>query len=79
MSQLAVGDTIQNQITHEEGHIVRIVKIGGHRGYVVTTMNKASGNQIEALWRPQELIVYGNHSRKARTCSARVNRRFEWK
>jgi hypothetical protein len=75
MGQLSVGDTIRNQITHEEGHIVRIVKIGGHLGYVVTTMNTASGNQIEALWKPQELVVYQDYSRKSRTCSARVRNR----
>jgi hypothetical protein len=72
MGQLSVGDTIENQITHEEGNIVRIVKISGSLGYVVATLNKASGNEIEALWRPQELSVAESHRPKTRPRSLRA-------
>jgi hypothetical protein len=55
MNHLSVGDTIENEITNEEGLIVRIVKIDGRIGYVVAVANKVSGNKFEALWQPREL------------------------
>lgn len=64
MAHLSVGDIIQNAVTHEEGHIVRIVKIEGRVGYIVTIANKLSGNEFEALWRPQELREFRDRKQK---------------
>jgi hypothetical protein len=41
---------------NEEGRIVRIVTIEGRIGYAVTILNNVSKKEIEALWRPQDLI-----------------------
>jgi hypothetical protein len=62
MAHLSVGDTIQNEITLEEGLIVRIVKVDGRVGYVVAVANKLSGNEFEALWHPQELRTLRNRN-----------------
>jgi hypothetical protein len=53
--KLSVGDIVHNEVTHEEGRIVRIAKIRGQLRYVVVTATKPFGKEIEALWRPREL------------------------
>jgi hypothetical protein len=52
---LSIGDVVHSEITNEEGRIVRIVKIDGRIGCVVAIVNKVSGKELEAFWRPQEL------------------------
>jgi hypothetical protein len=64
--RLAVGNVIHFAATGEEGRIVRIVKIEGRTAYIVTTLNKSSGTEIEALWRPQELKEFWDRAPKRR-------------
>jgi hypothetical protein len=52
---LSIGAAVHSEITNEEGRIVRILKIDGRIGYVVAIVNKVSGKELEAFWRPQEL------------------------
>ena len=53
--QLSMGDIVHSEITNEVGRIVRIVKLEGLVGYVVVIVNRVSGKELEAFWRPQEL------------------------
>jgi hypothetical protein len=45
---------------------VRIVNIDGRPGYIVAKANKPSGNEIEPLWRPQELKELRERARRYR-------------
>jgi hypothetical protein len=67
--RLFVGDLVHNEITQEEGRIVRIVKIDGRHGYVVVKATKPFGHEIEALWRPQELKEGQDRVRKFQSAS----------
>jgi hypothetical protein len=62
--RLAVEDIVHNEVTHEEGHIVRIAKIRGQLRYVVVTATKPFGTEIEALWRPRELKELRDRARR---------------
>jgi len=52
--RFAVGQTVHHKATNDPGRIVRIVNVKG-LAYIVTTQNKVSNSEIEALWRPKEL------------------------
>jgi hypothetical protein len=58
---------VHNEITQEEGRIVRIIRIDGRHGYVVVKATKPFGHEIEALWRPQELKQGQDRVQKYRT------------
>ena len=54
----AVGDVVYNQMTKEEGRIVRITEVNDEDAYIVTL--PGSGNEeTEVLWRPSELKKSG--------------------
>lgn len=65
--KLSVGTIVHNEITNETGRIVRIATGIRRPGYVVVTVNKVSGKEIEVLWRPRELREVRERVRKYRT------------
>lgn len=71
--RLCVNHTVHNEVTHEEGRIVRVAKIKGHLAYVVLQATKPFGAEVEALWRPRELKELRDRARKYRTQEACVN------
>jgi len=66
---LTVGDIVRSTLTREEGRIVRIAKVGARIHFVVATVSKVSGKQIEGVWHPREVTEVRNHVRKYRTAS----------
>ena len=60
----SIGDTVRSEITNEEGRIVRILEIERRIAYIVAIVNKVSGNELEAFWRPQELKELADAPRK---------------
>ena len=68
--RLGVDDLLHNEISNEEGRIVRIAKIDGRLSYVVLQVTKPFGKEIEALWRPRESREVRERVRKYRTQEA---------
>ena len=48
----AVGETIRNQATNQEGRIVRVVEIDGSLVYIVAVPASENSGAREALWKP---------------------------
>lgn len=61
---LSIGDIVHSEITNEEGRIVRTLEIDGRIGCIVAIVNKVSGKELEAFWRPMELKELADDSRK---------------
>jgi hypothetical protein len=50
-----IGDLIHNNITQEEGRVVRLVEKNDIVSYVVVVAASALRGEIEALWRQYEV------------------------
>jgi len=68
-SKLSIGDIVHSELTREEGRIVRVVQIGGRLRFVVATLDKKSGKEVEMLWHPRELTGFRKRVRKYLTAS----------
>ena len=53
--RFAVGDTVSHRALSEAGRIVRYISVGDEEAYVVTILDKASGREVEVLWRLSEI------------------------
>jgi hypothetical protein len=53
--RFVVGDTVRHRALGEVGRIVRYVAVGDEQAYVVAIRDKASGRQVEVLWRLSEI------------------------
>lgn len=62
-----IGDMIHHDGTDEEGRIVRLFEFRKGIGYIVTTRNRHSGRETEALWYPSEIRELKERARRART------------
>jgi hypothetical protein len=51
----AVGDVVYNQVTKEEGRIVRITHVNGGDACIVALPSSEGQGETEVLWRPSEL------------------------
>ena len=66
---LSVGEIVHDEITKDEGRIIRVVRVAQRLGYVVTIVNRPNGKEIEALWWPRELRELRERARKYRRAS----------
>lgn len=73
--QFSVGDIVHSELVTEEGRILRIVTVGGTLAYVVAVLNKSSGHETEALWRPKELKEVRERMRAKMTAKAESHRK----
>jgi hypothetical protein len=69
---LRIGDIVHSEITNEEGLIVRILEIEGRISYIVAIVNKVSGKELEAFWRPWELKELSDDPRKYESAQKRT-------
>ena len=51
----SMGDIVHHRAFQEEGRVVRVVRSGRRVGYVVRTVSKVSGREIESLWSPRDI------------------------
>jgi hypothetical protein len=68
--KLSIGDVVHHSSLDEEGRIVRVATLGKRIGYVVATVNKSSGAEIEALWLPREVKELKDGVRKYRAATS---------
>ena len=66
----SIGNIVHHSVLEEEGRIVRVAKVGKYVGYIVATVNKSTGREIEALWWPREVKELRERARKYRTRTA---------
>jgi hypothetical protein len=67
---LSIGELVHHSALNVEARVVRIVKLHKGIGYVVRTKRKASGEDREALWWPQEIRELKEEERKYRAQSS---------
>jgi len=53
--RFVVGDTVRHRALSEIGRIVRYISVGNEQAYVVTILDRASGREVEVLWRLSEI------------------------
>jgi hypothetical protein len=57
--KIAVADIVHNEITKQEGRVVRIVKIDGCLGFIVAKANKPSGKRLRHCGDRENRKSYG--------------------